>query len=189
MKTNTMIVQRILLTHQWILEATKSLSQDQFSRVLGNNAPPVGWHLWHIARFADRLQASFNPPEGDAGTEIWQDEIFVEKWNLIPDQLGVLESGMEMEMGIAISFSENIGMDEILDYAIRCFEKLDNAVTGLDPDQFDVRRTSVRAYKRSGDRLVEAKPEETTTGADLIFHISHASRHLGSIEALLGLIE
>ena len=74
-------------------------------------------------------------------------------------------------------------------YATRSFEKVDQAVAELDTAQFDEPRISVRAYKRVGEKLVEATPDETTTGADLVFHIIHSSGHLGSIEALRGAIE
>jgi len=189
MKTYDMIVQELLFIHQWLLDATEGLTVDQFSRVLSSNAPPIGWHLWHIARFADRLQASFLLPSGDGSREIWDEEGLAQHWKLELGQLGVLESGMEMDLEVAASLPVLVGKDRIQDYATRSFGKVDQMITKLDTAQFDEPRMSVRAYKSVGEKLVEATPDKTTTGADLVFHVSHASEHLGSIEALHGAIK
>jgi uncharacterized damage-inducible protein DinB len=189
MKTNDMVVNRVHLTHQWLLNAVEGLTDEEFNQRLSYNAPPIGWHLWHITRFADRLQASFPVSPGESSREIWELEGLAKKWTLNPAELGIMESGLEMSLDMAANIPIIIGMERNLDYAKRVFRKADQAVADLSSEQFDEMRTSVRAYKREGERLVEATPEQTTTGADLVFHINHAARHLGSIEGLRGVIE
>jgi len=65
------MTQRIQGTHKLMLDVTTDLDAEQFGRQPGPAAPPIGWHLWHAARFADRLQASFNSPGTQPGHRCW----------------------------------------------------------------------------------------------------------------------
>jgi len=49
----------IRYTHQRTLALTEDLTDEQIARQPSSTVPPIGWHLFHIARAADRLQASF----------------------------------------------------------------------------------------------------------------------------------
>src|SRR5688572_23661771 len=88
---------RIQLTHGWVLNAVVGLTPEQLDRRFGPTAPPLGWHLWHVARWADRFQASFTP-RGDGNTsepsnpnrDIWHIEELAATWKLDPGKLGVL---------------------------------------------------------------------------------------------------
>ena len=40
--------------HEALLRVTEELTPEQFCWLPGPEAPPIGWHLWHIARWADR---------------------------------------------------------------------------------------------------------------------------------------
>ena len=44
------IVTRIVMAHALLLKATVPLDESDFSRRFGATAPPIGWHLWHVAR-------------------------------------------------------------------------------------------------------------------------------------------
>ena len=59
------LVQRICTTDAYLLPVTDDLTDEQLSKRPSQTAPPIGWHLWHIARWADRFQASF-PKRGDS---------------------------------------------------------------------------------------------------------------------------
>jgi hypothetical protein len=188
MKVHESILQRIEMTHKWLIESASDLSESQFSKRVSYKAPPIGWHLWHISRFADRLGASFKSTNDMAEKEIWAIENMAEQWGLDPKDLGILESGMEMALEVAATIPVVAGKKRILDYAERVFEQIGLSIQGLSMDQLNQPRNSVRAYARVEGKLVPAKPAQTTTGADLVFHLNHASRHLGSIEALRGVL-
>jgi hypothetical protein len=95
-------------------------------------ATPAGWHLWHIARWADVLQAShpnrrFSPDvPWDRSRQIWAIDKLASHWGLQAERLGILEVA-------------------------------------------------------AGARV--------PVGADLMFHVTHANRHLGMIEALRGVLD
>jgi hypothetical protein len=73
----TVVIQRIERTHGWPLKVTEDLTDEGLRQQFAATAPPAGWHLWHIARWADRVQASFpNHPcdatwRWDPGRQIW----------------------------------------------------------------------------------------------------------------------
>ena len=46
-------------THNAIISIGEALTKNQLSQKPGPTSPPIGWHLWHASRWADRLQASF----------------------------------------------------------------------------------------------------------------------------------
>ena len=64
----------------------ENLTDDQFTRAPGDTAPPIGWHLWHIARWGDRFQATL--VDRDAPPEIWTTERLAEVCGLDPEELG-----------------------------------------------------------------------------------------------------
>ncbi len=64
--SSEIIVARIHQVHGWLLKSVDSMSEEQFTHAPGTVAPPIGWHLWHTARWADRLQASLPKKTGAA---------------------------------------------------------------------------------------------------------------------------
>jgi hypothetical protein len=46
----TLVVQRIQQTHGWLLKVGEELPDEGLARQFAETAPPIGWHLWHIAR-------------------------------------------------------------------------------------------------------------------------------------------
>ena len=71
---------RIQWTHNGIISISEALSETQLSQQPGPTLPPIGWHLWHASRWADRLQASFEIEnlegtyQGPLKTEYWEKE-------------------------------------------------------------------------------------------------------------------
>ena len=56
------IALRTAQAHELIIKITSDLSDEQLTRrpadVSPSVAPAIAWHLWHIARWADFVQAS-----------------------------------------------------------------------------------------------------------------------------------
>jgi hypothetical protein len=194
---STAIVSRIKMAHSWILQATERLTEDELCHRFGPTAPPIGWHLWHIARWADRVQASLPRPDVEPNTPadpnwgIWEQEKIANLWDLDPATLGTLQEGSGMDFDVASELPRHIGRDALLGYARRVFAVTDEALDKLLPAQLQATRESVMQYSYTvEDGKIERAPgKETTLAADLLFHVSHTNRHLGMMEALGGLLE
>ena len=159
--------QRIQTTHAWLLQVTDELTEEQLAWVPSPTAPPIRWHIWHTARCADQVQADFPraavaaPPHVADQREIWRTENLAARWELDPSQLGPYENGAEMDDHLAAT----LRLPEkavLLAYCRSVFEAFERAIDELRIEQFD----------------------EAIEGVG--FELSHASRHLGMIEALRG---
>ncbi len=188
------IVSRITSGHNLLLKATEPLDEEDFCRSFSATSPPIGWHLWHIGRWADRVQASLpraNDPEGyqpNPNNGLWEQEMLAAEWDLDSSTLGILEQGGGMTHDDAASLPQKVGKTNIIDYAKRSFALLDEALQSLDTDRFGDVRLSVLEFEVRNGKLYKARGKETTIAADLAFHFSHVNRHLGMIEALRGLL-
>ena len=190
------LVQRLHNVNSNLLKVTQDLSFEQLCKRPSLTAPPIGWHLWHISRWSDRFQASF-PKRGDGlskeysnpNRDLWHIENLAAQWDLSPTTLGVLETGAGMEHDVAATIPKIIGKENMLNYARRVFVASEQALSSLTVSELDHPRTSILELEILGSSLQEAPGEETTNIADILFHITHANRHLGMIEALRGLLD
>jgi hypothetical protein len=178
------------MTHSWLRNATEDLSDEQMAQQPGFEAPPIGWHLWHISRWADRLQASFLSDSSRQGLipgEIWVEENLALEWGLVNIDFGWLETGANMDVASAVTVSE-VGAQILLKYARRALTSLENVVKSLDDNKLLIVRKSVFPQLQSplGDVWQVSGDREKTVMSDLLFHLSHVSRHLGMIEGLRG---
>lgn len=180
-------------SHGKLLALTEALTDDQFAQQPSPTAPPIGWHLFHMARWADRLQASFAGastafdvwPEHSA--EIWIVDKVASQWRLEPDRLGLLETGLGMAVEDAVAVAA-LGKDPLLDYARRAFTAAEQAVGVLDGAQLEAPRRSILPQLQVSPtgQPYFSNDREVAVVNDLLFHIAHASRHLGMMEALRG---
>ena len=189
----TVLIQRVQMTHGWILKITEDLTDEQLAwRLSQTGPPPIGWHLWHISRWADRLQASFpsERPEAnrhaDPNQGIWETEGLAAQWGLNPDLLGLLETGALMDKASA-SLLPEVGKDKLLAYARRTFALVDQALDDLDVDQFSGARKSILALQIIDGSAIPGPGADTTAAGDIGLHLSHASRHLGMMEVIRGM--
>lgn len=181
------LVQRVQMTHGWIRKITKDLTDEQFAWRLGpTTPPPIGWHLWHISRWADRLQASFPNQAGNPDRGMWESEGIAAQWELKPALLGLLETGVLMDRPAA-SLLPEVGKEKLLEYARRTFATADEVLGALDIAQFYEARKSILAIKLAGETAVAGPGADTTVAGDVAFHLSHAGRHLGMMEVIRGM--
>lgn len=171
-----------LKAHELIVKMTSDLSDGKLTLRLADAppslAPPIGWHLWHIARWADLLQASLPGMTAELerrlgpGRQIWEAESLANRWGLAQAASGFRETGMGLDDEGSASLRLP-GKEILLDYAQRAFVAADRAVSAVDEDVFETPCTDL--YNR-----------HTAVGTALMSHLTHANRHLGMIEALRG---
>ena len=188
---------RIIWVHEMLLSVTQNLDETQFSFQPQNmTAPSIAWHLWHIARWADRLQAGFSDRLGELdrsgvmANERWACENLALEWQLDPSILGVFEVGAEMEVE-SIALISRMGKGRVLPYAQSVFSDFDLIVKQINDDEIILTmKTTVNFNYQAGvpGSLTVLPAADTHIIDELFFHEGHASRHLGMIEALRGLM-
>ena len=86
------------LTHKRTLELAASLTEEQIAWKPEGYSNSINFHLWHLARWTDVLQARvasrFPERQSDFGDgqEIWVKENLAQKWGF-PDELGYSDAG------------------------------------------------------------------------------------------------
>ena len=170
-----MFLERLQKTHRRLLEIVEDLSEAQLDWRLGSHAPSIGFHLWHMARWADRLQVTLPTmiAPAHAASEIWEVDGLARRWEWHGAALGYGQTGMEMsdEMAADLKLPNKHILTE---YARAAFAAADRAVGALEDDQLE-------------KRGVDIYGQENSVGYVLLVHLSHASRHLGMIESLRGM--
>jgi hypothetical protein len=84
------VAYRVAQAHSLLLKVTSDLTDEQLKRrpaqVPPEIAPSIAWHLWHIARWADLVQASIPGMTGELGrrlgpgAQIWESEDLAARW-------------------------------------------------------------------------------------------------------------
>ena len=179
--------------HRSTLRLVQDLDDEEFARAPSATAPPIGWHVFHIARFADRLQASLpnrlpeESHESDLPRQIWLVEDVATVWGVDSSALGWLDTGAGMTIDQAIDVA-SVGRAKIMEYAGKAFLAADNAVEQLQDHELTQERNSIEPEFRVSETgaLITTGPRRVTLLFDLLFHLNHGKRHSGMIEALKG---
>lgn len=171
------ILQTHRTTHRDLLKAAETLTDDQIRWSPGTTAPSIGFHIWHVARWADHRAVEIGKSTGsrDTASSIWEAEGLAAKWGFIPDRLGRYQTGMGMDdpQSAALPLPP---ADVLLAYARRALAAEDDACGALTDGGFNVDR--VRSPGEQGG--------PSTLGELVLSSLRHENRHLGMIEALKG---
>lgn len=154
---------------QQVLTVLRNEDEDRLHWTEGATAPSIAFHIWHIARYSDRNQAMLANLFGGSGAEIWESHGIAERWGLETSKLGGVQTGMGMSDtdSADLKLPEKADLLAYTEWTIRLFEE-------------QIGRLDDEALSR------ETTGNSTTVGAALLSHLTHASRHLGMIEALRG---
>lgn len=170
-------------THQEILELAQRMSEEQLHWRATPEALPIAFHLWHVARWADHLQASIPgmTPELSrtlpAHKQVWESEQLAQRWGFA-GELGYAGTGMEMSEQEA-SRLHYPSQDELLAYAAQVFAAAEKMVAAIPRDEWDA--------MEQPQELTEGILGDSTVGDAIVSHLVHDNRHLGAMESLLGL--
>ncbi len=173
------IADRVREQQALILAITRDLTDEQFVWQANSHAPAIRFHLWHIARWADLVQAHLPGMSQQLadhlglGRELWVREELADAWGLAGHDLGFLATGMSLSDEAAMALPLP-GQAALLDYATRAFAAADRAVAAVDDALFSA----------AGRDLLD---RQTSIGGAILNHLLHVGRHLGMIEALRGI--
>ncbi len=168
----TEISNRYRINHDNLLELVDHLTDEQIAWTPNETTPSVGFHLWHLARWADYLQELIN----GRGSQLWEKEEMAARWNMETKSLGYAQTGMEMDEKNARALrmpEKNV----LLDYARRSFAAAQLAVAAINDNEFH------KIY----ETLHGENWHDGHIGPIVITWMTHDNRHLGMIECLVGL--
>ncbi len=166
-----------------LIRETNSLTETQFCQQPSPSAPPIGWHVWHVARWADILQASMTDQK-----QHWELAGLVVKFGLDPMKLGLLQMGSIQSPQEAADIISTMGKEQLLEYARSAFDMTDDALKELALADLYTPRESILRIDWSARPITEGRGANVLLFDDLKFHMNHSQRHLGMIEALIGVM-
>ena len=166
------LANRYRVNHENLLELVGGLTDAQLAWTPNATTPSVGFHVWHLARWADYLQEIIN----GRGSQLWEREGLAAQWDLETNSLGYAQTGMEMDApdAVALRLPEK---GRLLDYARRALAAAQAAVARLGDAEF------FRVYATwHGENWHDGQ-----IGPMVVTWMTHDNRHLGMIECLVGL--
>jgi len=158
-------------THENLLGLVGSLTDEQIGWSPNETTPSVGFHVWHLAHWADYLQEMIN----GRGSQLWEKEGLATRWNMETSSLGYAQTGMSMDDKVSMTLRMP-GKEFLLDYARRAFAAAQRAVDGISDNEF---------YKIYADFHGE-NWHDGKIGPIISTWMAHDNRHLGMIECLVG---
>ena len=169
-----LIVDAYRRTHDHALDLVSDLSDEQLVWQTGLVAPSIGFHLWHLARWADLVQEIIKGP----GTQIWGKERLAGRWGFAALNLGYAETGMGMDDDFAARLSLP-AKALLVNYARQVFTRANRAVATAAAQQIESLELTPLAAEYFGDdpALVHV----------ILRMMRHDNRHVGMIEALRGI--
>ena len=179
MSTATLVSERFVRVHGWLLDAVGDRDDEQLRERVAPTAPSIGFHLWHVARWADRVQAALPSMHPDLvgalglAEQLWLSGGLARAWGF-PLAVAADVTGMGLDDDVSASLPLP-AKSVLLEYATRTFAAADRAAAAAATEEiFAAPCTDL--YGRTNP-----------IGSVVIGHLSHAGRHLGMIEALRGL--
>jgi hypothetical protein len=179
-----LVIEAYCASHQRLLAFVEKLSDEQLYWQLNPQTHSIAFHIWHVARWADHIQAAFSgmtPELGrllGPGVQIWDEDRTAARWGFRSAELGYAETGMGMTDAYATSLPFP-ARAELMDYVSRVFHRAEQAAQMIDDEQFQAREQP--------QDMTEGIWGESTVGDAIMEHLTHDNRHLGMIECLLGL--
>ena len=154
--------------YRWVKQIVDDLSEEQLRWQPHPTTPSIRFHLFHVARWADRLHQLLT----GADRQVWHAEDVAGHWHLEPSALGFGESGamVDDEAAMALTLPRR---DELMTYCDRVLAVADDALAAVGDEE--MRRP-----------VIDLEGQSFPLGEAIAGQLSHTSRHLGMIECLRG---
>ena len=159
-------------TQEDLLALVDGLTDEQIIWTPNETTPSIGFHVWHLARWADYLQEMIH----GQGSQLWEKEGIAARWDMATASLGYAQTGMSMDDKTAMTLCiprKNL----LLDYARRAFALALQAVERISDAEF------YRVY----EGLHGQNWHDGHIGPIISTWLTHDNRHLGMIECLIGI--
>jgi hypothetical protein len=171
------LVGRVSFIHGAFLDGVEDLDEASFRTRPGAKAPSIAFHLWHTARWADAFQGrfgSFAPQLArfSGRAQIWDARELASAWGL-GDALGEEATGMGLDDDASAALPLPAKAD-VASYARAAFAAAEDVFGGIDDGELLL--PSADFYDQGGWVVID----------HFGWHLTHASRHLGMMEALRG---
>ena len=171
------LVAHISYIHGLFRGSVGDLDETRFRASPGITAPSIAFHLWHTARWADAFQERFGSfaPELRRFTgreQIWDARAVADTWG-IGGALGTEATGMGLDDDVSAALSLPPKM-EVASYARDAFAAAEDVFRGVADAELLL--PTADFYGEGGWVVLD----------HFGWHLSHAARHLGMIEALKG---
>ncbi len=179
LSTATVTNALLRMAHERMIAILDDMDDATLFHSQSRTMPSIAFHVWHTARWADRLQSVMASMTDEMKSrvgerpQIWYSEKLAKAWNLPADKLGGNESGTGMDEDVSVTMPLP-ARAVLVDYARRAFEAANTVAAAVDDSQMET--AAIDLYGR-----------DMSVGSALLNHFGHASRHLGCIEALKGL--
>jgi len=159
-------------TQEAALDLVDDLTDGQLAWSPNETTPSIGFHVWHLARWADYLQEMVH----GRGSQIWEREGLAARWELATEGLGYAQTGMSMDDTVTNALSMP-GKAALMDYARRAFALAQQAVAAIDDEAFHRVYAGLHGEHWHDGRI----------GPIIATWMTHDNRHLGMIECLIGI--
>lgn len=165
--------------HKVILNLADDLDDDQLNWKPEGYSTSIGFHLWHLGRESDYLQAAIlhnNPqfiPEFGDGKQLWENEALAQRWGFPEGLHETVGTGLPDEAAARLPIPKKA---ELLDYLRRSYEAIEQFIELLD--------TCYPDFEKVDEEL---KKKIEMIRLNLLVFLSHDCRHLGMMECLKGL--
>ncbi len=158
-------------THENLPALIIHLTDEQIGWTPNATTPSIGFHIWHLACWADYLQEMIN----GRGSQLWEKEELAARWDMETESLGYAQTGMSMDDKTAVTL--RIPKKELLlDYARRAF----------NASQRTVERISDKEFYKIYEGFHGENWHDGHIGPIISTWLTHDNRHLGMIECLVG---
>ena len=183
-ETTSLLAHHFKLGHAAALALVDELSDEQFRWRPATGPQSIGWNLWHIAKWDDfmaEVLVARTPSLSHLGPahQIWDSGRIASQWGWETGRLGILDGGTGLADDDAAAL-ELPAKQDVVAYAIEAFRHLENVVTELGD--------SLLPKVVPGSIIYPSDPKPDTYGNYLVPWLNHGYEHLGTMEAIKGLL-
>jgi hypothetical protein len=170
--------------HKAALALVDGLTDEQFRWRPAPGPQSIGWNLWHIAKWDDFMAEALvarTPSLSYRGPaqQIWNSRHVADQWGWESGSLGFLDGGTGLPDEDAAAMVLPAKKD-VVAYATDAFKHLEEVVGELDD--------SLVPDVVPGPIIYPPDEKQDTYGNNLLVWLNHCYEHLGTMEALKGML-
>jgi DinB superfamily len=170
--------------HRAALALVVELSEHQFRWRPTRGPQSIGWNLWHIAKWDDFMAEALvarTPTLSHLGPahQVWDAHKVGDQWGWRTGRLGIEDGGTGLADDDAAALTLP-AKPVVVGYAAEAFKHLEEVLNELDD--------SLLPQVLPGALLFPTHVRQGTYGDNLVIWMNHGYEHLGTMEALKGLL-